>query len=516
MMHYQQKHLFLSLMILIFLSVIVVAQTDKCPAIVLEALTSTDNSCVELGRNQACYGNGDLKATAQDNVSDFAFEQIGDQEDLQSIKSLQLSPMDTVAETWGVAMLKVQANIPDTIPGQNVTFLMFGDVAIDSGESKSEFPEDLEGYTPMQAFYFKTGIGDSQCAEAPDSGILIQTPKGVGQINLLVNEVSITLGSTAYLQAEADGDMLVNILDGHGTAYSFGMTVTIPAGTRVRIPIDADLYMAGRPSNPEPYDANEFDALPLDSLPDEIDIAPPLTQQDIDALSSPTPGIWHIAYDQQYIDVGCAADTYNDNDYPLELLPDGGIMWQGFELDGSGYGTYMSDQSANRRWQLTVLSPSAIHGSNTWVVDGCATIVNEFDLSLVFPSASPLTDGQTPIPTEAGSDDASSSVPDVDKIIPTSGVWNRTWDFVGQFVGCADTFENGEVDLQVNEDGSLSIADFPAVVETEANFYGFSGDESHLSIQVVVPNVLYGDYQAFSATCTYSNHFAMSLIEADS
>ncbi|MFN8374476.1 MAG: hypothetical protein U0694_16560 [Anaerolineae bacterium] len=30
-------------------------------------------------------------------------------------------------------------------------------------------------YAPMQAFYFASAIGDSPCAEAPDSGILIQS-----------------------------------------------------------------------------------------------------------------------------------------------------------------------------------------------------------------------------------------------------------------------------------------------------------------------------------------------------
>ena len=30
----------------------------------------------------------------------------------------------------------------------------------------------------MQAFYFRSGIGDAPCAEAPNSGILIQTPEG--------------------------------------------------------------------------------------------------------------------------------------------------------------------------------------------------------------------------------------------------------------------------------------------------------------------------------------------------
>src|SRR5690606_20836366 len=32
---------------------------------------------------------------------------------------------------WGVALMQIQANLPDTLPGQNVTFLLFGDVTIE-------------------------------------------------------------------------------------------------------------------------------------------------------------------------------------------------------------------------------------------------------------------------------------------------------------------------------------------------------------------------------------------------
>jgi hypothetical protein len=33
-------------------------------------------------------------------------------------------------DIWGVALMRLQANIPETLPGQNVTFLLFGDVEI--------------------------------------------------------------------------------------------------------------------------------------------------------------------------------------------------------------------------------------------------------------------------------------------------------------------------------------------------------------------------------------------------
>jgi hypothetical protein len=58
------------------------------------------------------------------------FNTVGDITDLVSIKNYSRSPCNA-HNTWGIALMKVQANIPDTIPGQNVTLLAFGDVLLE-------------------------------------------------------------------------------------------------------------------------------------------------------------------------------------------------------------------------------------------------------------------------------------------------------------------------------------------------------------------------------------------------
>ena len=64
------------------------------------------------------------------------------------------------------------------------------DWALDTTEDVSSLsvvrPGDTTTYGPMQAFYFTSGIGDAQCNEAPDSGMLIQTPQGVGLVNFRI------------------------------------------------------------------------------------------------------------------------------------------------------------------------------------------------------------------------------------------------------------------------------------------------------------------------------------------
>ena len=77
-------------------------------------------------------------------------------------------------------------------------------------------------YVPLQAFTFTSGKDDSPCEEAPESGITIQTPKGKGQISLLINEVNVQIGSTAYFQSIPGEEMRIRTLEGQLIVSSDG------------------------------------------------------------------------------------------------------------------------------------------------------------------------------------------------------------------------------------------------------------------------------------------------------
>ncbi|HRF97582.1 MAG TPA: hypothetical protein PLZ51_20380, partial [Aggregatilineales bacterium] len=223
------------------------AQSGACPDIVAAALDSAEEYCLDKGRNTLCYGNFLGEASPVDGADEFNFNEVGDVVSLNDLSTLTLAPMDVDNGTWGVALMQMQANLPDTLPGQNVTFLIFGDVALENATDGGEILEttittrgrvrsepnsdnaqnvlgaidantvvvaygrdesgdwarirhDFGGAwvateilrdrsmvvdlpvvdvdaapppTPMQSFYFTTGIGDKPCAEAPDSGLLI-------------------------------------------------------------------------------------------------------------------------------------------------------------------------------------------------------------------------------------------------------------------------------------------------------------------------------------------------------
>ncbi len=264
------------------LSIAVVAQSTDCPALVQTALDSVDATCAETGRNQACYGNVSIDLEAQADTEIGSFETPGDTIDLNAIDTMTLAPLDKTTETWGVALMKLQANVPDTLPGQNVTFLLFGDVVIENAvDDESEF-------TPMQAFYFQSGIGDAGCEEAPESGLMIQTPDGVEEILLNVNGANMSLGSTAFLQAgpvedsEDEFEITISVIEGEGTIESFGDVQPIPAGSWVRLPADRNFNVTGRPGAPRPYQENRHDRLPIRNLERQFEPQRSLNQEQID------------------------------------------------------------------------------------------------------------------------------------------------------------------------------------------------------------------------------------------
>lgn len=110
--------------------VVALAQSEECAVIIEQTLAAVDELCADTGRNQACYGNVKLQAEPRTEAVDFAFSQAGDIANVADINSMRLSSLNQLTGDWGVALMRVQANLPETLPGQNVTFLMFGNVEV--------------------------------------------------------------------------------------------------------------------------------------------------------------------------------------------------------------------------------------------------------------------------------------------------------------------------------------------------------------------------------------------------
>ncbi|MBE2184191.1 MAG: hypothetical protein IAE89_12240 [Anaerolineae bacterium] len=264
--------------------------SDVCPDFINQVIESLEQNCSTVGRNSACYGNTLVNATFSQEVAQDYFSQPADQAELITLQSISTSQIDLAQDVWGVALMSMQANLPGSLPGQSVNFLLFGDATVVNAVPPEEavlpveplavvtgaevavhtlplpnanivrsvpagtflqadaldetgvwvrivyvdpaLPDEsaiggwvpfasletfdssmlpvisAESRTPMQAFLFRTGLGQPTCSQAPNQ-VLIQGPEN-SQVNVNVNGADVLIGSTIIMTSitGAPGDIL--------------------------------------------------------------------------------------------------------------------------------------------------------------------------------------------------------------------------------------------------------------------------------------------------------------------
>ena len=322
-----------------------------CPEVVTTALGLADSNCEAIDTNQVCYGNFALEA---ETSSDAALASPGDIIDFANLQRLKLSPMDVEANEWGIAVMSLQANLAETLPGQAVLFLLFGDVEL---ENRSD---DSDG---LQSFYFNSGVGDAQCDEAPDSGILVQTPEGMGEVSFVMNDVEIALRSTAFMQSQPEQAMTVNVVEGQAQVTAQGVTQTIPAGNQTQIEVDANGLATGEPSPPEPYTASDLVALPVSQLNETVVIAETVN---VAQFTADAEG-WGIFQDGTEIEHFSADDT--SDGYICSVDRGTGIYWY-FTAPESWLGDRSDLYNGHLNYVIRQEPKGNVHSQPTIIIEG--------------------------------------------------------------------------------------------------------------------------------------------------
>lgn len=115
--------------------------------------------------------------------------------------------------------------------------------------------------TPLSDFHFTSGGGTGKCAGILPSGILIQSPDGLltaqtAQIKMMINGVSVDMGSTVYAEAAPGGDLSLSVFEHYAEAVADEAYQLIPEGWRGDIPMDNG-EISGPPSLNDPSQAVE-------------------------------------------------------------------------------------------------------------------------------------------------------------------------------------------------------------------------------------------------------------------
>ncbi len=213
---------------------------ERCQALIAAALQASAQGCARLGANQACYGNTTIEAELASGSAS-RFDARGDIVGIENLLSLNTSPLNPQTNDWGIAVFKLVANLPNTLPGESVTFLVFGDTSL------------INASGDMQAFYFSSQLGQLACAQVPFDGILVDLPNGAG-VRFVANGAEIVLLGDAALQAEANKELTLSMLAGSASVTAGGQTQYVGAGQQVGVPLGGEngLNPAGPPSAPTP------------------------------------------------------------------------------------------------------------------------------------------------------------------------------------------------------------------------------------------------------------------------
>jgi hypothetical protein len=213
----------------------ILGMSASCPDLAEQALLLSYNSCRDLGRGQVCYGHPDIRAELVPGAG-VPFEKAGDAVALNMLSKLTASPISLARGEWGIGVLKVGANIPNSLPDQTVTLLIFGSsVENNSGD--------------MQTFHFSGSPGSGSCQNVPFDGILVQMADGTG-ISFRANGADITLMGIGLMEAQPDDKMTISMLSGAGKVGSGGQEQILGRGQQVNVPLSG-LDANGPPSEPE-------------------------------------------------------------------------------------------------------------------------------------------------------------------------------------------------------------------------------------------------------------------------
>lgn len=206
----------------------------SCPALVQQALREIGDNCDALGRNTACYGFVRVDATFQGEQPPDFFTAPADLAGLSVLQRIQTVPLDTSRQEWGIAVLNVQANLPASLPGQAVVFLLFGDVRVENAVS----PADV--YTPAEPVS-ATVLVSANLRSGPStaSSVLASVPAGT---QVLADALSADAAWVRVLAGDLPGWISRDLV----RPEVAGTLAALPVVTaRSRTPMQAFIFRTG-------------------------------------------------------------------------------------------------------------------------------------------------------------------------------------------------------------------------------------------------------------------------------
>ena len=131
------------------------------PPLAEDALVAVGNNCSGLDRNSVCYGFDRVGATFTEEVAEGFFSVPTDRTGLTIVQSIQTASFDPALDQWGIAIMSLQANVPNSLPGQAVVLMLLGEARIenDVAPDNAFVPADPVEAITLTAFTHRFSAG---------------------------------------------------------------------------------------------------------------------------------------------------------------------------------------------------------------------------------------------------------------------------------------------------------------------------------------------------------------------
>lgn len=258
-----------------------------CEAVVQQSLSNLATNCANLARGTTCQGNWSIASYAFDDEElEDDYGNPGDTLPLENTLMVQTGSTN-LEEGIELNVMHVDADVPPE-SDQGVVFVQFGGVEVENDVTQEDIDE--RGLTPMQNFYFRTGLADNPCPEEAPSLLFVQGPaNGIANLGIYDQPVELDNATIILRSFDTDGDDLPEtleliVLSGLVTLYpdsaspilvAPGFSVTLQLGPEILslgIQGDADeKSVIGQFSTPQPLTADELeDLIIVEDLPDNV------------------------------------------------------------------------------------------------------------------------------------------------------------------------------------------------------------------------------------------------------
>lgn len=155
-------------------------------------------------------------------------------------------------------------------------------------------PQQRPEFTNMQAFIVSTRDVDPSCVDAPNSGLLLQSPDGLSsRVRTRINKVLIEFNGTLFIRSQPNGNFSAIVLEGEARFIADDFRSEAVMGQEVTVRMDGQSQAVSAPV-PDSYDPLLIRNLPanllgrLVALP-EVDVAAAVEPEIVAATTEPTP-----------------------------------------------------------------------------------------------------------------------------------------------------------------------------------------------------------------------------------